>query len=213
MGRSSNTKDLFVFEALKLFSERGYDAVKVSDIAKEVGCTAPALYKHFKSKQQLYDAILAESNKGYAAAMEQLNVDFAAHPERRSQYLAMTEEDEIKMVQKLFLHPLRDPWASAFRKLMTLEQYRRPDLARMYNERYVTLQYEHYRALFEMLMAEGLMKSADPFTLAVMFVSPIIALFDICDREPEKESWALETLRNHVIEFNKAYRIRRRTAE
>jgi AcrR family transcriptional regulator len=39
--------------AMKLFSERGFDATSIRDIARESGYTNPALYKHFASKEDL----------------------------------------------------------------------------------------------------------------------------------------------------------------
>ena len=38
---------------MKLFSERGFAATSIRDIAKESGYTNPALYKHFASKEEL----------------------------------------------------------------------------------------------------------------------------------------------------------------
>lgn len=50
--------------ALRLFSQNSYDAVPLSEIAKEVGIKTPSLYAHFKSKEELflavYDDCLAE---------------------------------------------------------------------------------------------------------------------------------------------------------
>ena len=53
-----STKEKFVIEALRLFSEKGYEAVSVAEIAGAVGCSAPALYKHYKSKKQLLEAVI-----------------------------------------------------------------------------------------------------------------------------------------------------------
>src|SRR4051794_25675214 len=39
--------------AVKLFSERGFAATSIRDIADESGYTNPALYKHFASKDDL----------------------------------------------------------------------------------------------------------------------------------------------------------------
>lgn len=47
-------------QALALFSERGYDAVGVQDIALAAGVTKPTLYHYFGSKRGLLDAVLAE---------------------------------------------------------------------------------------------------------------------------------------------------------
>src|SRR4029077_7798030 len=38
---------------MKLFSQRGFDATSIRDIARESGYTNPALYKHFAGKEEL----------------------------------------------------------------------------------------------------------------------------------------------------------------
>ena len=53
-----NTKERILDEALTLFSEKGYANVYVNDIAERVGIKAPSLYKHYKNKQAIFDAIL-----------------------------------------------------------------------------------------------------------------------------------------------------------
>ena len=52
------TRELILQMALKLFSQKGFEAVSVRDIAAELELTAPALYVHFKSKQDILEAIL-----------------------------------------------------------------------------------------------------------------------------------------------------------
>ncbi|MDQ7082302.1 MAG: helix-turn-helix domain-containing protein [Aquificota bacterium] len=46
------TRDLILEEALKLFSEKGIKETTVRDIAKAVGITEGAIYRHFRSKDQ-----------------------------------------------------------------------------------------------------------------------------------------------------------------
>ena len=57
--KKEDTKQRILDEALRLFSQSGYDAVSVERIASAVGIKAPSLYKHFKSKQEIFDAIVA----------------------------------------------------------------------------------------------------------------------------------------------------------
>ena len=45
----NDTKKRIRDTALKLFAERGYAGVSVSDIAVGVGIKAPSLYKHYSS--------------------------------------------------------------------------------------------------------------------------------------------------------------------
>lgn len=54
------TKERILDEALTLFSQYGYDAVSVAKIADAVGIKPPSLYKHFKSKEDIFNAILAK---------------------------------------------------------------------------------------------------------------------------------------------------------
>ena len=43
--------------ALKHFAIKGYENTSLEDVAKEVGVTKPALYYHFKNKNELYNKI------------------------------------------------------------------------------------------------------------------------------------------------------------
>lgn len=52
------TKDRLVQEALKLFAQRGIDAVGVQEIVETCGVTKPSLYHHFGSKEGLVKQIL-----------------------------------------------------------------------------------------------------------------------------------------------------------
>ena len=47
------TRDRILEEALRLFSEKGYDGTSVESIAEAVGIKAPSLYKHFKGKEDI----------------------------------------------------------------------------------------------------------------------------------------------------------------
>lgn len=55
----TDTKDRILQTALDMFSRRGYDAVSVSDIAGKLGITKGPLYRHYKSKRDIFDHIIA----------------------------------------------------------------------------------------------------------------------------------------------------------
>ena len=204
-GMEMSTRQRYIIKALELFSQRGFEAVSLADIAEAVGLTKPALYKHFKSKQELFDEIIKMSDEGFAARMEALQVNFDRHPERKQQYGSITAEEMEKRVVQLFLHTAFDPLPRQFRQLMAVEQFHMPEIARKYNSRYVECQYDEYEALFRVLMEAGKIKQTDPRMLAVAFVSPVIVMVGVCDREPEKKDEAVEIIRAHVREFYKVY--------
>ena len=63
--KQETTKDKILDKALELFSENGYDAVSVGDIARAVGIKAPSLYSHYPSKQAIFDAVFEDTALQY----------------------------------------------------------------------------------------------------------------------------------------------------
>ena len=206
MTERKGTKQKMLRAALQLFGDRGYEAVTVAQIADVVGCTAPALYKHYSGKQELFEAILEESRIGWQASMQRVLFDISDE-EARKKAVNLTEEEQIAMAQQLLLHPLHDEMARAFRRLMEVEQFHFPALAETYNQRYVDFPYQQHASLFRCLMEEGRMQQGDPEMLSVCYVSPIIVFIGMCDRAPERETEALEKIAAHVRAFNRAYMI------
>lgn len=55
----SSARDRVTATALKMFSERGFAAVSMRDLARELGIQAPSLYSHYPSKDALLEATIA----------------------------------------------------------------------------------------------------------------------------------------------------------
>ena len=51
-------RDSILKAAQRLFAEKGYHGVSIDDIARQVDVSPAILYRHFKSKRLLYDAVL-----------------------------------------------------------------------------------------------------------------------------------------------------------
>ena len=56
--KRSETKDKILEVSLKLFSKRGFRETTIKDIAREVGITEGAIYRHFKSKDEIVTELL-----------------------------------------------------------------------------------------------------------------------------------------------------------
>ncbi|NPA32845.1 MAG: TetR/AcrR family transcriptional regulator [Aquificae bacterium] len=61
--KRSDTKDKILEAALKLFSRKGFRETTVKDIAKEVGITEGAIYRHFHSKDEIIQELLSSITK------------------------------------------------------------------------------------------------------------------------------------------------------
>ena len=77
--REKNTKERILEEALKLFSQSGYMGTSMNDIAAELGVTKAALYKHYKSKQEILDSIIEK--------MKELDIERAKQYEMPEAYM------------------------------------------------------------------------------------------------------------------------------
>ena len=69
--KEKNTKEKILEEALKLFAQSGYMGTSMNDIASKLGVTKAALYKHYKSKQEILDSIIEKMNELDIARVKQ----------------------------------------------------------------------------------------------------------------------------------------------
>lgn len=121
----------------------------------------------------------------------------------------ISEELLVEKVRQIFLYSLHDKTISQFRRMMTLEQFRSPKFAELLSKRYVDWMISYHAGIFGALVANGEIRNEDPDTLAWMYVSPIIVLLSVCDRQPERESESLEKLDAHVKLFFRTFNIER----
>jgi AcrR family transcriptional regulator len=66
--RPRERKAMIVAAAAELFAAHGFAAVGIDDIGERVGVTGPAIYRHFKGKDALLDAVLADAVAGFAVS-------------------------------------------------------------------------------------------------------------------------------------------------
>ncbi len=207
--KQEDTKQKILDKALELFSLNGYDAVSVGEIAKAVGIKAPSLYNHFPSKRAIFDAIVESTSALYEHDTDKINI----HVQDVSRDISLFEEiDEDALCQKvrqIFLYSLHNETISRFRKMLTIEQFRSLELAELYSQRYVERITAYHSEIFRSLIAAGIIADEDPETLAIMYVSPVIALIGVCDRQPERETECLKKLDNHVRLFFRKFNVLR----
>jgi AcrR family transcriptional regulator len=71
MPPDSGGRDVILDTSAKLFSERGYKAVSIRDIAQACGMTNAALYYHFKNKEDLFLAMLQRDHERNLIALQE----------------------------------------------------------------------------------------------------------------------------------------------
>ncbi|MFQ7301467.1 MAG: TetR/AcrR family transcriptional regulator, partial [Beduini sp.] len=181
-------------------------AVYVGEIAEAVGIKAPSLYKHYKSKQDIFNAILEEMKKSYEQQTTRLKMD-GSQPDQDIDVFSMVDEETlVKMGTELFLYFLHDEYVSKFRKMLTIEQFHDLELAVLYSKQYVEGPLAYQSGLFYLLGIQNKLKDNDPNIMAIHFYSPIYLMLTLCDREPQKEKEALQIIERHIRQFSHLYK-------
>ena len=199
-----DTKQRILLEALRLFSKRGYDAISVEQIASAVGIKAPSLYKHYKSKKDIFDAIFEDTAKRYEEFIQTISIP-VTDSKQVVVFENITAEDLVQKVKSLIEYSLHDEYISKFRKMMTIEQFRSPELSKLYSDRYVNQIQNYHTDLFTKMIEAGVLKKEDPCILAMVYDAPILVMLSECDRHPEKEEECIKKLEDHVRLFYRTY--------
>lgn len=65
----TNTRDRLIEAAVELFGANGFIETSMRDLAAEVGIKAPALYNHFKSKEEIFVEAITVTLQDFQAAV------------------------------------------------------------------------------------------------------------------------------------------------
>lgn len=200
-----DTKRKILDAALTLFSENGYTNVFVAQIAEAVGIKAPSLYKHYKSKRDIFNAILDEMKANYDRQAAALAIDGNNSAVDAMTFAAVSEDGLVQMGMSLFKFFLHDEYTQKFRKMLTLEQFHNPELAQLFSRQYIDDSLKYQSAMLAALCQNGVLRGDDPYTMALQFHAPIYTLLTMCDREPDREQELTELLERHIRQFSKIY--------
>ncbi|SDY34728.1 transcriptional regulator, TetR family [Ruminococcaceae bacterium YAD3003] len=199
------TKEKILDEALTLFSEKGYANVFVGDIADRVGIKAPSLYKHYKSKKAIFEAIIDEMNRRFAEQAKAMQINGTDAAADAGIYKTLPEDQLLKLGREFFLYYLHDDYNRKFRKMLTLEQFQNQELAKVYSKLYVDDPLSYQGMLFGFMVTAGVLKTDNVRVMTLHFYSPIYFMLTICDREPEREPEMLKLLDEHITQFDRLY--------
>ena len=175
-------------QALRLFAAYGYDAVSVAQIAGAVGIKAPSLYNHYKSKRDIFDHILERICQLDAQRTEENQLpqqDFDQAPETFSGRDAASLKE---FLLDQFAYWSGDEFARNFRRMLTLEQYKSPEMMALYQKVFAAGPVDYTADLFRQMMDEGSLRPAEPAWLAAEFYAPLFLALSICDAQPQRRA-------------------------
>lgn len=184
-----STKDRILKTALDLFAQKGFDAVSMRDIAGEVGITAGALYRHYAGKQDIFQSILRRMEEFDRENAAQCSLPQDEYAEAPDSYRNIGRDELMEFTLNMFRHWTENEFASAFRRLLTLEQYRSPEMNALYQQ-YFGRGVLHY--LEDLFRTNG---SKDPKTEAYRFYAPFYLLMNQYDAAGQKKKQFIRQLK------------------
>lgn len=193
---AKDTKEKILTKALELFSQKGYEGTNINELMGSVGLVKSAMYRHFNSKEEIWNALLDRLIAYYEerfGSPEKL----PPVPESPEELLAMT----MRMVN----FTVHDETVVMTRKLLTIEQYRDERARKLATKHFLTGLTEMFSHVFTGMMEKGLLRREDPELLAFSYTTPISALIHLCDREPEQTDDALDRIEAFARLFIRTY--------
>lgn len=184
--------------AIRLFSERGFRGTTTKEIAQAAGVSEAIIFRHFATKDELYNAIIDhKACAGDATSQNPALTDavkcVVAEAVGRKDDGAVFEDIALTMIE----HHERDP---DFLRLLLYSALEGHQLAQMFWDRNVLLMYEFLGGYIRDRQRDGAFRDADPMLVVRAFSGMIIhhsltntlwdkarTLLDVSNREAARE--------------------------
>ena len=191
-----STKKRILEESLTLFAERGYDGIGIDGIAESVGIKGPSVYRHFKSKEDILNALIDGAEIRYD--------EFFGSKENIGR-IPQSLEDFIHITMSKVTFTMQDPMIQKIRKLLVHEQFRNERLSEVTSRHQVDGLVGMYEKIIGGMMENGLIRKDDPTILAMELVAPAVVMIAKADRQPDCEKEMLKSIEKHIRHFCKVY--------
>ena len=175
-----NRKEEILIEALHLFARDGYEAVSVSQIAGELDMTKGALYRHYKSKRDIFDSIVKRMEQQDSEQARENEVPEESIEKTPEEYQNISFDDFVEYSKSMFEYWTEDDFASSFRKMLTIEQFRSEGMQKLYQQYLVSGPAGYVKDLFKN------MKIKDPEENAVKFYANMFFYYNVYDGAADK---------------------------
>ena len=175
-----NRKKEILIVALHLFARDGYEAVSVSQIAGELDMTKGALYRHYKSKRDIFDCIVQRMEQQDSEQARQNEVPEESIEKVPEEYQNVSVDDFVEYSKSMFEYWTEDDFASSFRKMLTIEQFRSEEMQNLYQQYLVSGPAEYVKDLFKN------MEIKNPEETAVQFYANMFIYYSVYDGAADK---------------------------
>ena len=193
---AKDTKERILAAALDMFSQNGYAGTNIRELSESLGLVKSAMYRHFESKDAIWNTLLDELIAYYEARFGSLE-HLPPVPD--------SLEDLVSMTMRMVNFTIHDEKVVKSRKLLSIEQFRDERARDLATKYFLTGLKDIFAQIFAGMMDKGLLRRDDPAMLAFAYTAPISALIHLCDREPEKAEEAMTQIEAFCRHFIKVH--------
>ncbi|MGB9978900.1 TetR/AcrR family transcriptional regulator [Methanobacterium sp.] len=191
-----STKEKIFDISLDLFSQKGFDAVSVREIAREVGIRESSIYNHYKNKEAILDAIIDY----FMSELQQ------SGPPEEDGDLLMDQGPEVffEVGARMYIERINTPEMEKIWRLVSIEMYHNEKIRNFYKKELLEQPINIWEDTFAKMIEKGLVKPFNPRTLAYEYFSFAIYLFFeyfVLKYDEDYDSFmdlALEKMNNHA---------------
>ena len=193
---AKDTKERILVAALEMFSQNGYAGTNIRELSASLGLVKSGIYKHFESKEAIWNALL-----------DQMITYYADHFGSAEHLPAVPDSLEglVMMTMQMVNFTVHDEKVIMTRKVLTLEQFRDVRARELATKHFLTGLTDIFTRIFTSMMAKGLLRKDNPEMLAFAYTAPISTLIHLCDREPDKTEEAIARVEAFSRHFVKTY--------
>ena len=190
------TKERILEAALTLFAENGYDGTSVEQIATEVGIKAPSLYKHYKGKEDILNALIDSAEVRYEEMFgSETNIG----------KVPQSQEEFIQVTMGRIAFTIQDPVIRKTRMLLVQEQFRNERISEVTSRHQLDGIQRMFAKIIEGMMDKGMVKKDDPSLLAVELTAPAVLWIAQADRQPQYVDEVMGNIEKHIRHFCDVY--------
>jgi AcrR family transcriptional regulator len=192
--REKTTKQKLFETAVDLFSSRGFRGVSIRDISSVVGIKESSFYNHFKSKDELIEAIFEYFKTEFTQSMP---------PEERLESIFSTipPDEFLRQGNTRFLQRMSAPLIQKIWRILFSEQYRDSRAKDLILQEMMQAPLAYSELVFTKMIELGLIRRFDPKLLAAEYQYPVAYIFStflMLDTETPDTNSIEKKLADHV---------------
>ncbi len=186
--------------ASALFSEKGYAATSMRDIADAVGIKAASLYNHFKGKQELFDSLI-EREVDYVEDQVRNAGAMVAPDDDASAYAELKGDDLKELVWQSYAPFFEDGRIKLLMRMLAADRYRDTRCGALYEAIFVMRPIELQKTIFARLVEAQVFAPCDIGLAAAQFHGPMLMLMESEADKAQAKGFCLK----HTEAFNASH--------